>query len=235
MFRRVLPTPSSLRADVAGRSYTTGQAPPKGEEEGLAHDSAPPVSGRVGRARGGRASPGACFTYRFDEADLPRAAVFHAPSGWRPLLQALPDRAVALAGADARRTWRQAPAVRAGSARRANRSHPSTPARTPGVSVPRASSLDHSPPTSGRWIRRPPHRRVERIMGAARGRPMIPFEKLAGRWKGGGFWGEPDYGSADCERSVMAPTAALHCSAIAFAMPGKNRDRSFQRSGDGGM
>ena len=28
---------------------------------------------------------------------------------------------------------------------------------------------------------------------------------------------------------------ALHCSAIAFAMPGKNRDRSFQRSGEGDM
>ena len=109
-----------------------------------------------------------------------------------------------LAGADARRTWRQAPAVRAGSARRANRSHPSTPARTPGVSVPRASSLDHSPPTSRRWIRRPPHRRVERIMGAARGRPMIPFEKVAGRWKGGGFLGEPDQEFADCQQSVMA-------------------------------
>jgi hypothetical protein len=32
---------------------------------------------------------------------------------------------------------------------------------------------------------------------------MIPFEKVAGRWKGGGFLGEPDYGFADCEQSVM--------------------------------
>ena len=50
-------------------------------------------------------------------------------------------------------------AARTGSARRAGAGHPSTSARTPGVSFPRASSLDHSPPTSGRWIRRPPHRR----------------------------------------------------------------------------
>ena len=33
---------------------------------------------------------------------------------------------------------------------------------------------------------------------------MIPFEKVAGGWKGGGFLGESDYGSVDCERSVMA-------------------------------
>lgn len=32
---------------------------------------------------------------------------------------------------------------------------------------------------------------------------MIPFEKVAGLWKGGGFWGEPDQEFADCERSVM--------------------------------
>jgi hypothetical protein len=51
------------------------------------------------------------------------------------------------------------PAVRSIGARRASGCHPSTSARTPEVSIPRASSLDHSPPTSGRWIRRPPHRR----------------------------------------------------------------------------
>ncbi len=50
-------------------------------------------------------------------------------------------------------------AARTGSARRAGAGHPSTSARTPEVSFPRASSLDHSPPTSGRWIRRPPHQR----------------------------------------------------------------------------
>ena len=32
---------------------------------------------------------------------------------------------------------------------------------------------------------------------------MKQFEKVAGRWKGGGFLGEPDYGFADGERSVM--------------------------------
>jgi len=33
---------------------------------------------------------------------------------------------------------------------------------------------------------------------------MIPFEKSAGRWLGGGFSRQPDYGFADCERSVVA-------------------------------
>jgi hypothetical protein len=37
---------------------------------------------------------------------------------------------------------------------------------------------------------------------------MIPFEKVAGRWKGGGFLGEPDYGFADCERSVVGDASS---------------------------
>ena len=60
-------------------------------------------------------------------------------------------------------------AARTGSARRAGAGHPSTCARTPGVSFPRASSLDHSPPTSGRWIRRPPHRRDGQESGTGPG------------------------------------------------------------------
>ena len=55
------------------------------------------------------------------------------------------------------------------SARRAGGRHPSTSSRPPGDSFPRASSLDHSPPTSGRWIRRPPHRRDGQSLGPARG------------------------------------------------------------------
>jgi hypothetical protein len=39
---------------------------------------------------------------------------------------------------------------------------------------------------------------------------MKQFEKVTGRWKGGEFLREPDYEFADCERSVMAPAAALH-------------------------
>ncbi len=58
-------------------------------------------------------------------------------------------------------------AARSGSARRAGGGHPSTSTRTPEVSIPRASSLDHSPPTSGRWIRRPPHRRDEKSLTRA--------------------------------------------------------------------
>lgn len=33
---------------------------------------------------------------------------------------------------------------------------------------------------------------------------MIPFEKVAGRWKGGRLLSEPDYEFADCERSVTS-------------------------------
>jgi len=65
--------------------------PPEGEGERYGMTLRRLRSRRSGRVRGGRASPGAYGFYRFDEADLPRAAVFHAPSGWRPLLRALPD------------------------------------------------------------------------------------------------------------------------------------------------
>ena len=72
------------------------------------------------------------------------------------------------------------PAVRSIGARRAGAGHPSTSLRTPGLSSARASSLDHSPPTSRRWIRRPPHRRDGGIMGAVPARMVrdaVIFEK----------------------------------------------------------
>ena len=51
----------------------------------MAHDFSPLADKRLRRVRGGRASPGAWVeVYRFDEADAPRVAVFHALSGWRP-------------------------------------------------------------------------------------------------------------------------------------------------------
>jgi hypothetical protein len=37
---------------------------------------------------------------------------------------------------------------------------------------------------------------------------MIPFEKAAGRWKGGGFLRRSDQEFADCERSVMGGALA---------------------------
>jgi hypothetical protein len=38
---------------------------------------------------------------------------------------------------------------------------------------------------------------------------MKQFEKVTGRWKGWGFLGEPDYGFADCWRSVMLSVSIL--------------------------
>ena len=94
------------------------------------------------------------------------------------------------------------PAVRSIGPRRAGRGHPSTPARTPEVSFPRASSLDHSPPTSGRWIRRPPHRRDGKSLTRAPARmacDAVFFERRAKSegWRRGLCWQ-----SADCQRSV---------------------------------
>ena len=66
----------------------------------------------------------------------------------------------------ATRADRRAPQARGEAGGR----HPSASARTPGVPFPRASSLDHSPPPSRRWIRRPPRRRDGRYYeGGARG------------------------------------------------------------------
>jgi len=91
--RRVLPTPPPLRGAVVVvmSAPPTFPPPPEGEGEGLAHDCSPLRLKRVGRARGGRASPGALNVLPFRRDRSPRAAVFHAPSGWRPWLRALPD------------------------------------------------------------------------------------------------------------------------------------------------
>ena len=105
----------------------------------LGRPSDPPVKSRSGR-------DGAAPRSRFPRA-LRLAALASGLTG-SPPMTLLPS---ARGGHET--------AARTGSARRAGAGHPSTSARTPGVSFPRASSLDHSPPTSGRWIRRPPHRR----------------------------------------------------------------------------
>ncbi len=48
---------------------------------------------------------------------------------------------------------------------------------------------------------------------------MIPFEKTAGRWKGGGFSRQPDYGFADFQRSVMAFPPPVHAANGEVARP----------------
>jgi len=82
MGRRVLPTLSSLRADIP---------PPGGEGERWRMILRRLFPGGWGGRGAAGPRPVLLCCYRFDEADLPRAAVFHAPSGWRPLLRALPD------------------------------------------------------------------------------------------------------------------------------------------------
>jgi hypothetical protein len=75
-------------------------------------------------------------------------------------------------------------------------------------------------------------------MGAVRGRRMIPFEKTAGRWKGGGFLSEPDYEFADCERSVaLVPSWSGRCEdlerwkAVLLAQRGRPTDTHPRGSG----
>ncbi len=100
-------------------------------------------------------------------------------------------------------------AARTGSARRAGAGHPSTSARTPEVSIPRASSLDHSPPTSGRWIRRPPHRRDEQIMGAVPAMMAGDAGFLGRLVKSSRCQREICQQSADCQQSDGPPAAIV--------------------------
>ena len=100
-------------------------------------------------------------------------------------------------------------AARTGSARRAGAGHPSTSARTPEVSFPRASSLDHSPPTSGRWIRRPPHRRDEQIMGAVPAMMAGDAGFLGRLVKSSRCQREICQQSADCQQSHGPPAAIV--------------------------
>jgi hypothetical protein len=88
-------------------------------------------------------------------------------------------------------------AARTGSARRAGAGHPSTCTRTPEVSIPRASSLDHSPPTSGRWIRRPPHRRDGKSLARGSARMVCDAVIFGRRAKSGGWWKGICWQSAD--------------------------------------
>ena len=118
----------------------------------------------VGRERDSRASPGAVVLLPFRRDRLPRAAVFHTPSDWRPCVRAFDGSP--RPPCDDRNGTALPPQLRGHltapqGARRASRGHPSTSARTPGLSIARASSLDHSPPSSRTWIRRPPRRRDE--------------------------------------------------------------------------
>ena len=107
---------------------------------------------RVGEGAG---QPGlarlCCSVYRFDETGCPAWPSCARPPTGGPAFGPLTDRTSRLATTDAGRTWRrgrrrQQPAPE--GARRASRGHPSTSARTPELSFARASSLDHSPPTS---------------------------------------------------------------------------------------
>ena len=132
---------------------------PQGGGRGLGHDSSPPACAAVGEGAG-RPGLARCFdSFTVSTKQTCPARPFstrHPGSG----PEFGPDRIIRRGHCCPRRGRDMAqPAVRSIGARRASRSHPSTSARTPEVSIPRASSLDHSPPTSGRWIRRPPHRR----------------------------------------------------------------------------
>ena len=124
----------------------TNPASPATEQPGSFSRGRPRKFGE-GAERPGLARCVCVLPFRRDRP--PRAAVIHAPSGWRPLLRAWPDhrrrpcgrrRAADMAGFPVSDPPR--------GARRAGRGHPSTSARTPGLSSARASSLDHSPPPS---------------------------------------------------------------------------------------
>lgn len=53
---------------------------------------------------------------------------------------------------------------------------------------------------------------------------MIQFEKVTGRWRGWGFLRQPDYGFADCERSVTPYRRAGHPGSTAgFSRDGLRR------------
>ena len=162
--------------------------PPSGRQPPPITNHQPPMTDRSpaslpersGRVRGGRASPGALIV-------LPFRRSRPAPRSRFPRALRLAALASGLTGSPPMTLLPSArggheTAARTGSARRAGAGHPSTSARTPGVSFPRASSLDHSPPTSGRWIRRPPHRRDGRSLTRAPARMVcdaVIFERRA--------------------------------------------------------
>ncbi len=149
-----------LRTSPPG-SLRDRPSPLRGRERPLAHDSSPPVSGRCGEGAGRPGLARCCFRVTVSTKQTCPAQPFSTrPPAGGPCFG--PYRIIRRGHCCPGRGRDMAqPAVRSIGARRANGGHPSTSMRTPEVSFPRASSLDHSPPTSGRWIRRPPHRRDE--------------------------------------------------------------------------
>ena len=118
-------------------------------EESGRRESSPLASKRVGRVRGGRASPGAVVVLPFRRGDRPAWPLSTRPAGWRPFSgrTGVPDRPLP-EGRKAERADR----VSSGSIQRraASKRRPSIDLRRgpPRLSSARASSLDHSPPSS---------------------------------------------------------------------------------------
>ena len=90
-----------------------------------------------------------CRVYRFDEVTAPRGRYPLAPPAGGPC-RASPASRTSPRGAAGRRNMLTVSTVAVPSegARRASGQDPSLPSRTPGLSSARASSLDHSPPSS---------------------------------------------------------------------------------------
>src|SRR3990167_8584471 len=109
-----------------------------------------PVLAVSRRSWGGRGTPGLHPVFEVlgtvSAQSSSHAAVFHTRSGWRPYSSSLAGSAGRLATASPGRTCRRrSTAVRFPRRAASRRRHPSPPLRTPAVSSPPASSLDHSP------------------------------------------------------------------------------------------
>ena len=59
---------------------------------------------------------------------------------------------------------------------------------------------------------------------------MIPFEESSGRWEGGGFSRQPDYGFADCQRSVTLPFRHSGRSAAKTRNPAARESAKLSRT-----
>ncbi|MBB4084023.1 hypothetical protein GGR12_002911 [Brevundimonas lenta] len=163
--RRSLPGRRSLRGQSPHPSCSAAHLPPKWGKDVFDHPPAG-AAGREGKARGVRASPGALIVLPFRRDRPPRAVVFHALAAWLPCSGLAGSAARAIAGLDGGGTSASPAVPPSARGEQADVIH-RRPTRTPGLSSTPASSLDHSPPSSRRWIRRLPHRRDAGIIAAA--------------------------------------------------------------------
>ena len=177
----------------------------------------------MGRARGGRASPGAVVVLPFRRDRLPRVAVIHAPSGWRPCHSGLagsPPGALLTPTRGGHDGMKLTSAVRV-QQRAASKRTGSIPALEDPRTLRRPGFIARPQPAvvEERGSDALPIDGMETVCARFLLRLEDRLEKRRCVWNVGILSVEPDYNSPDCQHSVTPPFCFRHPGASGAAAP----------------